>query len=157
MTILEKKVDAIARHLLEGNPLAQRKALAELRQLMAGNVPFGSLEEEIDTALTQLCIPAANNGFRHLAAAIRLCVEREELSYNITKQLYPGVAEACETTAHRAERAIRHAIELCFERCDPEIIEEYFGNSVSPNKGKLTNSEFIVRLSNVMRQRMNGR
>jgi hypothetical protein len=49
---------------------------------------------------------------------------------------------------------MRHAIELCFERCDPEIIEEYFGNSVSPNKGKLTNSEFIVRLSNVMRQRM---
>lgn len=156
MTILEKKVDAIARSLLAVNPLAQGKALAELKDLMVGKMPLGSLEEEIDSALTQLGIPAAVTGFRYLAVAIRLCVEREELSYNITKQLYPGVAEACETTAKRAERAIRHAIELCFERCDPDTIDEYFGSSVSPDKGKLTNSEFIVRLSNVMRQRMNG-
>lgn len=155
MTILEKKVDAIARSLLAVNPASRDTALKDLEQLMTGDVPAGTVQEEIDNILTQLGIPSRIVGYRYLSAAIKLCVKDKSLSRNITKRLYPEAGIACGATKSKVERGIRHAIELCFERCDPDVIEHYFGNTVSPNKGKLTNSEFIVQLSNIIRTRTN--
>ena len=62
----------------------------------------------------------------------------------ITKKLYPAIAEEFDTTPMRAERAIRHAIEVAFDRTNAAVIDSYFGYTVSANKGKLTNSEFIA-------------
>ena len=156
MTTLEKKVDAIARHLLANSPAEQRRTLEELRELLAGKRTTGSVREEISAALADLGIPEHLVGHRHLVEAVRLVVENEELVYGITTRLYPEVAKICGSTKSKVERAMRHGIELCFDRCDPETIREYFGNTISPNKGKLTNSEFIARLASVIRERTGG-
>ena len=72
----------------------------------------------------------------------------------ITKVLYPQVAKTFGTTPSRVERAIRHAIEVAWNRGDLDVLDKYFGNTVSASKGKPTNSEFIARVANIVRQRM---
>ena len=73
---------------------------------------------------------------------------------NITFGLYPPIAAKFDTTASRVERGIRHLIEVTWTRADMDILCGYFGNTVSPDRGKPTNSEFIARIANVVRQRM---
>lgn len=73
---------------------------------------------------------------------------------NITFGLYPQIAAKFDTTASRVERGIRHLIEVTWIRADMDILCGYFGNTVSPDRGKPTNSEFIARIANVVRQRM---
>ena len=74
----------------------------------------------------------------------------------ITSVLYPLVASTHNTTPSRAERAIRHAIECGWDRGDLEVMQHYFGNTISISKGKPTNSEFIAQVSNWVRMRMQG-
>lgn len=73
---------------------------------------------------------------------------------NITFGLYPQIAAKFDTTASRVERGIRHLIEVTWTRADMDILCGYFGNTVSPDRGKPTNGEFIARIANVVRQRM---
>ena len=73
---------------------------------------------------------------------------------NITFGLYPQIAAKFDTTASRVERGIRPLIEVTWTRADMDILCGYFGNTVSPDRGKPTNSEFIARIANVVRQRM---
>jgi two-component system response regulator (stage 0 sporulation protein A) len=70
----------------------------------------------------------------------------------ITKEVYPEVAKLCGTIPTRVERAIRHSIETALMFCDPDYIKEIFGGTISPNKGKPTNSEFIARLARLCRE-----
>ena len=70
----------------------------------------------------------------------------------ITKVLYPAVANLHQSTPSRSERAIRHAIETAWDRCDYAVLQHYFGNTVDPNKGKPTNSEFIARIAGIIRR-----
>ena len=94
-----------------------------------------------------------NQGFTEVQTPI-LTVSSPELIDRITGKLYPAVAQKFNTTPSRVERAIRHAIECAWARCDLGVISEYFGNTVSPTRCKPTNSEFIARLANIIRQKM---
>ena len=155
MTLLEKKVDAIARSLLANDSTDRNAALADLAVLMKKPQNCADGAEEIARSfLIGLGIPEHILGSRYLIKAIELAVQDKGLIDSMTKGLYPAVAQCFNTTGPRAERAIRHAVELCFDRCDPETIREYFGNTVSPSKGKLTNSEFIARAASVIRDRI---
>ncbi len=156
MTLLEKKVNAIARALLSHNSLEQAAALEELEQLVEGDTPAGTVPEEVERTLIRLGVPQHIVGYRYLQDAIEMCVKDANSIYMITKNLYPRVASIHGTTASKVERAIRHAVDLSFERCDSEYYDEIFGSTISPSKGKATNGEFIARISSVVRKRIRG-
>ena len=84
---------------------------------------------------------------------MRCCstIEDENLINKITFRLYPEVAAKFDTTASRVERAIRHLIENIWLRGDEQVLFKYFRNSISPEKGKPTNGEFIARIANIVR------
>lgn len=83
-----------------------------------------------------------------------MAVENRSYINNITFGLYPQLAAKFDTTASRVERAIRHLIEVTWTRGDMDVLCGYFGNTISADRGKPTNGEFIARLTNVVHQRM---
>ena len=92
-------------------------------------------------------MPAHIKGYQYLREAIGLAVADMEVINAVTKVLYPAVAKKFGTTASRVERAIRHAIEVAWDRGDLETLQKYFGYTVSNAKGKPTNSEFIAMIA----------
>lgn len=97
--------------------------------------------------LRKLGMPAHLKGYRYTRDAITLILLNPDKDYMITKELYPEVAKKNKTTGSRVERAIRNAIEVAWERGDEDFIQEIFGNTVSSEKGKPTNSEFMAQLA----------
>ena len=93
-------------------------------------------------------------GYQYLRQAIIIAVEDMDVINAITKVLYPQVAKAFGTTPSRVERAIRHAIEVAWDRGDLEILQKYFGYTVSTAKGKPTNSEFIALIADKLQLQM---
>lgn len=157
MTLLEQKVEAIARGILSDNPTDRNAAVAELAVLMQKPKRSAQDAESVTrNLLIELGVPEHIKGSRYLRRAICAVVEDEALIYAVTCELYPLVAQSFETTGSRAERAIRHAIECAWGRGDYEVLNKYFGNTVSAMNGKPTNSEFIARISNVVRERIEG-
>lgn len=159
MTLLEKKMDAMARYCL-AETLADRKAaMDELRELLdAKAVPVpvkpNTLANVIDGVLLDLGVPCHIKGHPYLVTAISVVVENADCINAITGVLYPIVAEKHGTTPSRVERTIHHAIECCWDHGDMDILAHYFGNTVSISKGKPTNSEFIARVGNVVRMQL---
>ena len=92
-------------------------------------------------------VPAHIKGYKYVREAIMLTVEDMEIINSVTKVLYPEVAKRYHTTPSRVERAIRHAIEVAWDRGDLETLQKYFGYTVSNTKGKPTNSEFIAMIA----------
>ena len=93
-------------------------------------------------------------GHPYTVQAILLVVQDRTYIDSITFGLYPQLAVIFDTTASRVERAIRHLIEVTWARGDWEVLNRYFGNTISADKGKPTNGEFIARMSNVVKQRL---
>lgn len=155
MGILETRVDTLMR-LCTAQTREDRARLQErLRRLMAPECrATDGPEEMIRALLLELGAPDHLTGHPYVIEAVLLMVEDRSYIRNITFGLYPQVAAHFDTTAGRVERAIRHLIEVTWTRGDYAVLETYFGNTVSPSKGKPTNSEFIVRLANVVRQRL---
>ena len=91
-------------------------------------------------------VPAHIKGYQYLREAILIAVADMDVINAVTKVLYPEVAKRFNTTASRVERAIRHAIEVAWDRGDLETLQKYFGYTVSNVKGKPTNSEFIAMI-----------
>lgn len=112
------------------------------------------METTIKRMLLELGIPASIKGHSRLVCAISIAAEDPTAIEAITKCLYPEVAKRFGDTPPRVERAIRHAIELSADRCLPDAVKRYFGNSISARKGKPTNSEFIARLADAVREGM---
>lgn len=106
-----------------------------------------SLESEVTTIIHEIGVPAHIKGYQYLREAIIIAVEDMEVINAVTKILYPEVAKRFNTTASRVERAIRHAIEVAWDRGDLETLQKYFGYTVSNAKGKPTNSEFIAMIA----------
>ena len=108
-------------------------------------------DNELETGVTEILheigIPAHIKGYKYLREAIMYTINDMDVLSGITKVLYPEVARRCQTTASRVERAIRHAIEVAWDRGDVEILQRYFGYTVSGLKGKPTNSEFIAMIA----------
>lgn len=109
------------------------------------------MDAAIRQVLLDLGVPDHILGQRYLVTALTIAAKDQTAVDAITGYLYPTVAEQYNTTGSRVERAIRHAIEVAWDRGDLEVLAKYFGNTVSGTKGKPTNSEFIARISNVVR------
>ena len=115
-------------------------------------------EKRIDTLVTEIIheigIPAHIKGYQYIREAIIEVVADMDLINAVTKALYPQVAKKYGTTPSRVERAIRHAIEVAWDRGDIEVLQKYFGYTVSGVKGKPTNSEFIALIADKLQLRL---
>lgn len=105
------------------------------------------LETRITTIIHEIGVPAHIKGYQYLREAIMVAVKDREAVGAITKVLYPTVARTFSTTPSRVERAIRHAIEVAWDRGDIDTLQRFFGYTVSHAKGKPTNSEFIAMIA----------
>lgn len=105
------------------------------------------LERRVTAIIHDIGVPAHIKGYQYLREAIGLAVADMEIINAVTKVLYPAVAKKFGTTSSRVERAIRHAIEVAWDRGDLETLQKYFGYTVSNAKGKPTNSEFIAMIA----------
>ena len=110
-----------------------------------------NLQISISKTLHQLGIPSHIKGYQYLRDAIWILFNKPETIGGITKELYPELAEKYDTKVSRVERAIRHAIEVSWNRGDWSFMEEVFGNSVDIDRAKPTNSEFIVTIADKLR------
>lgn len=113
-----------------------------------------ALEVRVTEVIHQVGVPAHIKGYQYLREAIMMAVEDMEAVSAITKVLYPSIAKKFKTTSSRVERAIRHAIEVAWDRGDIETLQSYFGYTVSGVKGKPTNSEFISMIADRLRLQM---
>lgn len=106
---------------------------------------------ELETVVTDIIhevgVPAHIKGYQYLREAIILTIKDMDMINAVTKVLYPEVAKRFNTTPSRVERAIRHAIEVAWDRGDIEVLQKFFGYTVSNLKGKPTNSEFIAMIA----------
>lgn len=109
------------------------------------------LECMVTDVIHKIGIPAHIKGYHYLRHAIMISIKDSEMINCITKMLYPAVADAFKTTPSRVERAIRHAIELAWDRGDIDILNGVFGYTIRNSKGKPTNSEFIALISDKLR------
>ena len=109
------------------------------------------MELMVTEMIHQIGVPAHIKGYHYLREAILLSVEDPEVMNAVTKVLYPTVAKKFATTPSRVERAIRHAIEVAWDRGDVETLNAYFGYTIHNSRGKPTNSEFIAMLSDKLR------
>ncbi|MBQ7718156.1 MAG: sporulation transcription factor Spo0A [Clostridia bacterium] len=110
-----------------------------------------SLEINVTNIIHMVGVPANIKGYQYLRDAIILAMTEKDIIGAVTKQLYPRVAANHNTTASRVERAIRHAIEVACLRGNEEALYKLFGYTVSNNKGKPTNSEFIAMIADKLR------
>ena len=113
------------------------------------------LSAQVTSIIHEIGVPAHIKGYQYLREAILIAVEDMDVINAVTKVLYPEVARRYNTTPSRVERAIRHAIEVAWDRGDLETLQKFFGYTVSNTKGKPTNSEFIAMIADrlVLQQR----
>lgn len=112
------------------------------------------LETIVTDYIHELGVPAHIKGYQYMRSAIMMVVENMELLNYITKQLYPEIAKQYSTTSSRVERAIRHSIEVAWNRGRPETMNEIFGYTIDNGKGKPTNSEFIAMVADRVRLKL---
>jgi len=110
-----------------------------------------NLETKVTNILHEIGVPAHIRGYHYMREAIIMAVDDIDVLNYITKELYPSIAKKCNTTPSRVERAIRHAIEVAWGRGKVDAIDSLFGYTVSNNKGKPTNSEFIALIADRLR------
>ncbi len=128
--------------------LQRRKAEANAKY--SANIHMfenSSVKVKITDVLHQIGVPAHIKGYHYLRSSIMMCIENPEVINAVTKQLYPAVAQRFDTTPSRVERAIRHAIEVAWDRGDIDVLNSYFGYTIHNSRGKPTNSEFIAMIS----------
>lgn len=112
------------------------------------------LELMVTEIIHQIGVPAHIKGYHYLREAIILSIKNSEIINSVTKLLYPTVAKKHSTTSSRVERAIRHAIEVAWDRGDIDVLNSYFGYTIQNDRGKPTNSEFIAMISDKLRLRL---
>lgn len=110
-----------------------------------------NLEALVTNVIHEVGVPAHIKGYQYLREAIMMVIRDTEVINQITKQLYPEIAGKYRTTPSRVERAIRHAIEVAWGRGQADTVENIFGYTVSANRGKPTNSEFIAMIADKLR------
>lgn len=117
--------------------------------------PIGDNAYDLESLVTEyiheLGVPAHIKGYHYLRTAIMMVVQDMDLLNYITKELYPEIAKAYQTTSSRVERAIRHSIEVAWTRGKPQTMNEVFGYTINTGKGKPTNSEFIAMVADRIR------
>ena len=116
-----------------------------------GVLEGGDMETQVTKVIHQIGVPAHIKGYQYLRTAILMTIEYSDVINSVTKILYPSVAKQYSTTSSRVERAIRHAIEVAWDRGDVDILNSYFGFTIQNNRGKPTNSEFIAMIADNLR------
>lgn len=157
MNTLEKQVDALMRLCTACDESQRQEAREELRFLLKGGTnPRREKEPEwiLREVLLELGAPDHLIGHPFVVEAVMMTVEDRRYINNITFGLYPQIAAKFDTTASRVERGIRHLIEVTWTRGDMDVLCGYFGNTISADRGKPTNGEFIARLCNIVQQRL---
>ena len=154
MSHLEQQVAALVRLCTAEKEADRQRARSEVMALLCQTPHGPDTEAMIREILLELGAPDNLLGHPYMVEAILLVVEDRTYIDNVMFGLYPQVAAKFDTTAARVERALRHLLEVTFTRGDWEVLAKYFGNTISPDKGKPTNSEFIARIANVVKQRM---
>lgn len=154
-------LDNLARRILQiaaarEESLRQKKVEEEAGQreakvLSAAAYTENSLEADITNIIREIGIPAHIKGYQYIREAIMMTVNDINLLNYITKLLYPTIAKKYKTTSSSVERAIRHAIEVAWNRGRIDVLEDLFGYTVSAGKGKPTNSEFIALIADKLR------
>lgn len=133
--------------------LSQRRRGENVTRMSDSRKPV-NLEVMVTDIIHQIGVPAHIKGYHYLRESIILSVENPDIINSVTKQLYPSVAKRFSTTASRVERAIRHAIEVAWDRGDVDVLTSYFGYTIHNTKGKPTNSEFIAMIADKLRLRL---
>ncbi len=129
----------------KSDPDTQRQTEASA----SDNTP--DIEAQVTRIIHQIGVPAHIKGYQYLRTAILLTVKDSDIINSVTKVLYPSVAKKYATTTSRVERAIRHAIEVAWDRGDVDTLNSYFGYTIQNNRGKPTNSEFIAMIADNLR------
>ncbi len=139
-------------------PAAERTELSKVSMpgvtataLQAPGAEAEDLETQVTQVIHQIGVPAHIKGYQYLRTAIIMAIGDAEIINYVTKMLYPSVAKKYQTTSSRVERAIRHAIEVAWDRGDVDVLNSYFGYTIQNNRGKPTNSEFIAMISDNLR------
>lgn len=139
--------------------LSLRAHIETLVKMRAGDVTpsydklsdLPDMEAQVTKIIHQIGVPAHIKGYQYLRCAILMAVDDEEVINSVTKVLYPSVAKKYQTTTSRVERAIRHAIEVAWDRGDVDTLNSYFGYTIQNSRGKPTNSEFIAMIADNLR------
>lgn len=153
MTTVEMKVASLCRMMLGATDEERAAARRTLCNLMDKPV-LRDKESVVCEMLRELGVPCGNLGHQYLVDAIIMVSETPSIINNMTRSggLYKAVAEKNNTTYSCVERGIRYSIELFTDRCDPDVVFKYFGNTINPNTGKPTNTEFVARLAGLVRR-----
>lgn len=150
LKILAERIEMFANKVDEdGEPKASVQ-LVEKKQKLSDK----DIEIMVTDIIHEIGIPAHIKGYQYLRYAIIMVANDIEIINSITKSLYPTVAQAFNTTPSRVERAIRHAIEVAWDRGDTDVLNSFFGFTIANSKGKPTNSEFIAMIADKMRLEM---
>ena len=155
MNNFDARLNALCSVVTAETPEDRELAIAVLKKAMKSNTIRANDPEDIcrDVFLALGC-PDHLIGYEMTVTGILMCLENREYIDKISRAFYPDLAAQFNTTPSRVERAMRHLIEVTWTRGDMETLHHYFGNTISPDRGKPTNSEFIARMVNIIKQTM---
>ena len=142
-------MDSLCQHI--HSLMRGRNAKGEGAEAEVAEDKTPDIETQVTKIIHQIGVPAHIKGYQYLRTAILLTVRDSEMINSVTKILYPSVAKKYQTTTSRVERAIRHAIEVAWDRGDVDTLNAYFGYTIQNNRGKPTNSEFIAMIADNLR------
>ena len=142
-------IDSLCQHI--HSLVRGRSAGLDGTEAAAAEDKTPDIETQVTKIIHQIGVPAHIKGYQYLRTAILLTVRDSEMINSVTKILYPSVAKKYQTTTSRVERAIRHAIEVAWDRGDVDTLNAYFGYTIQNNRGKPTNSEFIAMIADNLR------
>ena len=157
MHILQLQMDALMRLCAAEKESERLQAREDIRRILECRMTrHSSTDPEylIREILLELGAPDHLIGHPYVVQAVKLVVEDRSHIDRITASLYPRVALMFQTTPSRVERAIRHLVEVTWTRGDWDVLTRCFGNTVSPDKGKPTNSEFLARMASIVNMRL---
>jgi two-component system response regulator (stage 0 sporulation protein A) len=165
MITMEEKINACLRAIAATDDKEMKNAVEDVRKILAESGDISESESdgttvkriryEIEAALIRCGMPCNNKGYDYVVEAILKVVLDMNAIHNVTTVLYPDIAKAYNTTPPRVERAIRHEIEVVYERGDVSEIEKYVGTA-DRNIGKARNSEFIANFARYIRHKAYG-
>ena len=155
-----KKVYEILEELIQNNkefqimitvPSKEKDNTIKIQGTENTGIKDHDLEQDVTDMIHEIGVPAHIKGYQYLRTAILMTIEDNDIINSVTKVLYPTVAKQYQTTTSRVERAIRHAIEVAWDRGDVDTLNSYFGYTIQNNRGKPTNSEFIAMIADNLR------
>ena len=151
----QDEYDLIILDLVIDLPELEKRILETTNLIKQGNKSVNlykhNLQVSITSILHELGVPSHIKGYQYIRESIMIVYDRPEIIGGITKELYPEVAQKYDTTVSRVERAIRHAIEVSWNRGSWDLMENIFGHSIDIDKAKPTNSEFIVTIADKLK------